>query len=121
MSETNWELNPELRELVELGQGEAVVDILRVFLADAEEQIRRAEEAMRACDGDGLKFAAHSLSGSAATIGFNDFSAVARQLQILAKARRFSESYERVETLRNQLPSAREKLIKMIGELAPKF
>ena len=114
MSETKWELNPELRELVELGQGEAVVDILRVFLEDAEEQIRRAEEAMRVCDGDGLKFAAHNLSGSAASIGFNDFSAVARHV---------AESYRRrmerdTQWLRDYMPMWLVLLVGMVVVLA---
>ena len=119
MSKTSWELNPELRELADLGEAEAVADILRVFLDDAEQQIRKAEEAMRAGDGDGLKFAAHTLSGSAATIGLNNFSAVAHQVQLLAKAHRFPESYETMEELRNQFPSAKEVLTEIIRALEP--
>jgi HPt (histidine-containing phosphotransfer) domain-containing protein len=116
---TVWELNPELRELADLGEGDLVADILRGFLKDAEYQLCQAEEAMRMHDGDGLKFAAHSLTGSAATVGLDDFSAVARQLQVLAKAHKFSESYEQLQTLRNQLPPAKEALTRLIRELTP--
>lgn len=119
MVKTGWELNPELQELADLGEGALVADILQGFLNDAEDQIRNAEEAMRRRDGDGLKFAAHSLAGSAATVGLNEFSAVARQLQILAKAYRFPECHEQLQTLRKQLPSATEALIQFIGELDP--
>jgi HPt (histidine-containing phosphotransfer) domain-containing protein len=113
---TGWDLNPELRELADLGEGEMVADILRGFLNDAEDQIREAEEAMRTRDGDRLKFAAHSLTGSAATVGLNDFSAVARQLHVLARARKFPESHEQLKTLRNQLPEAKEALMQFIRE-----
>ena len=116
---TGWELNPELRELADLGEGKMVADILRGFLNDAEDQISKAEEAIRTRDGNGLKFAAHSLTGSAATVGLTDFSAAARQLQVLANAHRFPESYEQLKTLRNQLPAAKEALARFIRELQP--
>jgi len=93
---TGWELNPELRELADLGEGKMVADILRGFLNDAEDQISKAEEAIRTRDGNGLKFAAHSLTGSAATVGLTDFSAAVRQLHVLVNAHRFPESYEQL-------------------------
>jgi HPt (histidine-containing phosphotransfer) domain-containing protein len=116
---TGWELNPELRELADLGEGEMVADILRGFLNDAEDQISKAEEAIRTRDSNGLKFAAHSLTGSAATVGLIDFSAAARQLHVLANAHRFPESHEQLKTLRNQLPAAKEALAQFIREFQP--
>jgi HPt (histidine-containing phosphotransfer) domain-containing protein len=116
---TDWELNPELRELAELGEHEIVADILRVFLNDAEHQLSKAEEAIRNGDGDGVRFAAHSLTGSAAAVGLNEFSEVAKQLQLLAKAHKLSESYEQLQSLRNQLPSAKQALTQVIRELKP--
>jgi HPt (histidine-containing phosphotransfer) domain-containing protein len=114
---TSWELNPELKEMADLGERSTVAEILRGFLDDAEDQIERAEEAMRSEDCDGLDFAAHSLTGSAATVGLAEFSQVARRLQILAKAHRITESYEQLQSLREKLPSAREAIGRTIHEL----
>lgn len=114
---TEWEMNPELRELADLGESEAVADILRGFLKDAEQQISKAEEAMQRGDEDGLGMAAHTLTGSAATVGLNDFSAVAQQLQALAKAHRLSESYEKLQNLRHQFPLAKAAVNRTIQVL----
>jgi HPt (histidine-containing phosphotransfer) domain-containing protein len=114
---TEWAMNPELRELADLGESEAVADILRGFLSDAEHQISKAEEAMRRGDGDGLGVAAHTLTGSAATVGLNDLSAVAQQLQALAKAHRLSESYEQLRSLRREFPLAKAAVNRTIEEL----
>ena len=118
-SKPAWELNPELKELADLGDGPAVAEILRGFLDDAEHQIRRAEDAMRSEDCESLKFVAHTLSGSAATVGLNEFSEVARQLQLLANAHKISESHEYLTSLREKLPSAKLALSETINELAP--
>ena len=114
---TEWEMNPELRELADLGESEAVADILRGFLKDAEQQISKAEEAMQRGDEDGLGMAAHTLTGSAATVGLNDFSAVAQQLQALAKAHRLSESYEKLRNLRREFPLAKAAVNRTIQAL----
>jgi HPt (histidine-containing phosphotransfer) domain-containing protein len=116
-SKTSWKLNPELREMADVGERSTVAEILRGFLDDAEDQIQRAEEAMQSEDCERLNFAAHSLTGSAAMVGLDDFSQVARQLQMLAKAHRIAESYEQLQSLREKLPSAKEAIGRTISEL----
>jgi HPt (histidine-containing phosphotransfer) domain-containing protein len=119
-SNKHWELNPELKELADEGGGPAVAQILRGFLDDAEDQMRRAEDAVRAEDCETLRFAAHTLSGSAATVGLNEFSEVARQLQLLAYAQKISESHEQLEDLRKKLTPAKRALNETISELEPR-
>ena len=102
-----WELNPELQELAALGDAPAVAEILRIFLDDAEQQIEMAERAMRREDCASVGNAAHTLSGSSATIGLQGFSLVARQMQMLAQSQKLAESRERLEDLRRQIPAAK--------------
>jgi HPt (histidine-containing phosphotransfer) domain-containing protein len=115
----DWELNSELQELADMGQGLMVAEILREFIEDAEGQIARAEKAVERCDGAELTFVAHTLTGSAATVGLQDFSSVAYQLQMLARAQKFAESLLVLEDLRKQFPSAKQAVNQAISQLKP--
>jgi HPt (histidine-containing phosphotransfer) domain-containing protein len=111
-----WELNPELQELADLGDAPAVAEILRMFLDDTEQQIEAAERAMQMEDCASVRNVAHTLSGSSATIGWNGFSVVARQMQMLAQSQRLAESRERLEDLRRQIPAAKRAIGQLITE-----
>lgn len=80
----------------ELGQ-EDTVEVLKAFLADTSRKMGVMASAVQ--DRSTVKREAHSIKSSAATFGFAELSALAREIESRAEADGPAELYEFVETL----------------------
>jgi PAS domain S-box-containing protein len=88
-----------------------LVPIVRKFAARLAEQLQAARQAMAAGDFDALAKVAHALAGSAGTVGYDDFTEPARELESEAhagNAGRAAELLARIEQMagRVQVPEA---------------
>jgi HPt (histidine-containing phosphotransfer) domain-containing protein len=81
----------------ELGQ-EDTIEVLKAFLADTHRKTGIMASAVR--DRSTLKREAHSIKSSAATFGFAELSALARQLEASSETMSVAQLQEFVETLR---------------------
>lgn len=80
----------------ELGREDAT-EVLETFLADTSRKMRDMTSAAQ--DRSAIKREAHSIKSSAATFGFAELSALARELEARAEGVGPAELYEFVETL----------------------
>ncbi|RKZ10064.1 hypothetical protein DRQ50_14675 [bacterium] len=67
------------------GDGELLQEIVEIFLETGHEQLRQLETAAERGDMELLQNVAHSLKGSAASIGALGFAAVARDVECMAR------------------------------------
>jgi HPt (histidine-containing phosphotransfer) domain-containing protein len=80
----------------ELGEEDAA-EVLEAFLADGARKMGIMTSAMQ--DRSTIKREAHSIKSSAATLGFAELSALAREIEARSEAVGPSELFEFVETL----------------------
>ncbi len=104
----------ELRERVQ-GNDELMIDLVRLFLEDAPRQLDGIREALNSGDPARLEIAAHSLKGSAASLGAKVLALVAKKLEIRGRAKKL----EGAETDLVELTREWEKLKPELLELCP--
>ncbi|WP_295567268.1 hybrid sensor histidine kinase/response regulator [uncultured Stenotrophomonas sp.] len=66
--------------------GEAVIQIITVFLDDAPALVQQLQQAAQAGDAERLQSVAHSLKSSSANVGALSLSAVARRIELEARS-----------------------------------
>jgi HPt (histidine-containing phosphotransfer) domain-containing protein len=74
-----------LRELREPGQPEPLHELIQLFLRDSRPKLERMEAAMARKDFPALGLAAHSLKGSASSLGARRLADLCAQLEKHAK------------------------------------
>jgi HPt (histidine-containing phosphotransfer) domain-containing protein len=75
-----------LREFIGTGDVPAYRDLLEVFLKDARTRLELVRAALAAGDAQALANEAHSLKGSAGTMGARHLQGLCRRLESLGKA-----------------------------------
>jgi PAS domain S-box-containing protein len=81
-----------LRELSEPGQPEPLVELIELFLKDAQPKLDRMKSALERKDFTTLALAAHSLKGSASNLGARRLSELCATLEKWAKVSDLTES-----------------------------
>jgi two-component system sensor histidine kinase/response regulator len=76
------------------GNDELMSELAQLFLDDAPKQIQAIREAQAKGDATGVEFAAHTLKGSASTLGANGLAAIARNLEIQGREKRMEGTGE---------------------------
>jgi hypothetical protein len=89
----------------ELGAEDAA-EVLQAFLSDTPHKIGAVVSAME--DRPRIKRAAHSIKSSAATFGFTELSALARDLEAGMEGMSATKLHETVETLRRAFEQTAE-------------
>jgi PAS domain S-box-containing protein len=88
------------------GNDELMADLAQLFLDDAPRQIREIREAKTLGDATRLEIAAHTLKGSASTVGAGALTSIARKIEMVARERNIEGTGE----LCNQLELEWERL-----------
>jgi len=84
-------------ELVETVGADFIDELLGVFFGDAPKQIEAMRAALAAADAEVFQRAAHSLKSNAASFGARHLAALARELEMLGKARALDGAGPRLE------------------------
>lgn len=113
-----WQLTPQLAEFISIGQPEVVVQVLQAFLTDSSRRLTQASEAFRRDDRDRLKFEAHSLLGSAASVGLEKCAETAGRLQELAIRGNPDDVASSLHILEDQFASAQAYFRTVVDDLA---
>jgi HPt (histidine-containing phosphotransfer) domain-containing protein len=69
-----------------------VGEVLRAFLAGAEEQLARVEGAVQSRDAQQLSRCAHALKSSTANLGAEELSALYRRLEALGRSNEVTDA-----------------------------
>jgi HPt (histidine-containing phosphotransfer) domain-containing protein len=92
----------ELRELMGLGDQDFLDTIIKPFVATSSENIQKLRQALQQNDAVAADRAAHSIKGSAGTVGAKKFSKIAAHIMELAR--------------KNQMPRVQEEFPALVRE-----
>jgi HPt (histidine-containing phosphotransfer) domain-containing protein len=72
------------------GNEEFERELLGIFLTESRDRLQQAQQALFACDYEGLRAAAHQMKGASGNIGMHDFWEMAAKLERRAKQQNLS-------------------------------
>lgn len=97
-------------ELKQMSGAEFINELIDTFLEDSPRLIEEMESALKVNNVDSFRRAAHSLKSNAATFGANDLFALAKELEMLGKENKLTETGDRLQALQESYESVREEL-----------
>ena len=86
-------------ELKKTSGEDFIVELVDTFLEDAPKIFSELKSALKKGDADGFRRAAHSLKSNGATFGAGRFADLARELEMIGKERRLSDTGEKIQAL----------------------
>jgi histidine phosphotransfer protein HptB len=108
MSDNQWIDERTMRELREVVGDEFIPELIRAYLEETPMLIKDLQEALAVGDANTFTRAAHSIKSSSASLGALDFSAQAKELEMIGKSGdisqagdkliQFTGSYSNIET-----------------------
>ncbi len=107
----------ELRARLD-GNDDLMAELAQLFLDDAPRQIREIREAQTQGEAVRLENAAHALKGSASTLGANELTSVAREIEMAAREEHLEETGELCNQLWREWERLQEELITICGGAA---
>jgi HPt (histidine-containing phosphotransfer) domain-containing protein len=101
------------------GNEELLVELVRLFLDDAPNQIREIHSAL--ADGDALRLenAAHALKGSAASLGADPLAAAALKLEFRGRKGQLSGAAEECADLDEKWECLKPELLSLCHQVTP--
>ncbi len=96
--------------LKQMSGADFINELIDTFLEDSPKLIEEIRSALRADNVDSFRRAAHSLKSNAATFGANELSALAKELEMLGKENKISETGDRLRALEEAYESVRREL-----------
>jgi histidine phosphotransfer protein HptB len=97
-------------ELKQMSGAEFINELIDTFLEDSPTLIEEMESALKINNVDSFRRAAHSLKSNAATFGANELFALAKELEMLGKENKLTETGDRLKALQESYESVREEL-----------
>ena len=97
-------------ELKQMSGAEFINELIDTFLEDSPKLIEEMESALKLNNMDSFRRAAHSLKSNAATFGANELFALAKELEMLGKENKLSETGDRLMVLEEAYESVRKEL-----------
>jgi len=97
-------------ELKQMSGAEFINELIDTFLEDSPKLIEEMESALKVNNVDSFRRAAHSLKSNAATFGANELFALAKELEMLGKENKLTETGDRLKALQESYESVREEL-----------
>jgi HPt (histidine-containing phosphotransfer) domain-containing protein len=85
--------------LKELGGEEFVDDLVDTFMVEAPKLIDAMKQALADSDAESFRRAAHSLKSNAATFGATQLSALAKELEMIARENRLADAPPKLDQL----------------------
>jgi PAS domain S-box-containing protein len=106
----------ELMERVQ-GNEELMADLVRLFLEDVPQQLREIGTAQETGDCMRLERAAHSLKGSAASLGAKALAEVARKLEMRGREKKLNDSEQDLADLMKEWERLKPELLIVCAEV----
>ena len=97
-------------ELKQMSGAEFINELIDTFLDDSPKLIEEMESALKVNNVDSFRRAAHSLKSNAATFGANALFALAKELEILGKENKLTETGNKLKALQESYESVRKEL-----------
>ena len=97
-------------ELKQMSGAEFLNELMDTFLEDSPKLIEEMWSALKVNNVDSFRRAAHSLKSNAATFGANELFALAKELEMLGKENKLTETGDRLKALQESYESVREEL-----------
>ena len=97
-------------ELKQMSGAEFINELIDTFLEDSPKLIEEMESALKINNVDSFRRAAHSLKSNAATFGADELFVLAKELEMLGKENKLTETGNRLKALQESYESVREEL-----------
>src|SRR5215470_156908 len=97
-------------ELRQMSGDDFINEIIDTFLDDAPKMIAEIKSAYTANNAEVFRRAAHSMKSNANTFGASQLAALAKELEMLGKENKLSETGNRLNLLEEAYASVREEL-----------
>lgn len=97
-------------ELKQMSGADFIDELMETFLEDAPKLISELRAALQAGDADSFRRAAHSLKSNAATFGAAHLSQQAKELELIGKDGKLSETGGRLEALERTFAAVTSEL-----------
>ncbi len=97
-------------ELKQMSGEDFINELIDTFLEDAPKMIEEIKSALNANNADSFRRAAHSMKSNALTFGATQLAGLAKELEMLGKENRLSDSGDKLKALEEAYASVREEL-----------
>ena len=97
-------------ELKQMSGADFIGELIDTFLEDGPKLIWELKTALKAGDAEAFRRAAHSLKSNGATFGAAKLAELARELEMIGKEGRLSETGERVQALETSFAAVANEL-----------
>ena len=115
--EKNWDvLNTALALENMGGDMDLFREVLVIYREDAPRKIRELDRAMKECDGERIRMAAHSLRGASANIGAVTVQQISSEIETACRDKHIDAVEELVDRLHKALSMLDSEISEKIGE-----
>jgi HPt (histidine-containing phosphotransfer) domain-containing protein len=97
-------------ELKEMSGADFIDELVDTFLEDAPKLINEMKTALETKDAETFRRAAHSLKSNSATFGATRLSALAKEIELLARENKLEEAGSRLASLQEAFQIVAEEL-----------
>ncbi len=97
-------------ELKQMSGDDFINELIDTFLEDAPKMIAEIKSSHAANNAETFRRAAHSMKSNAATFGASQLAALAKELEMLGKENKLSETGDRLKGLEEAYASVRDEL-----------
>ena len=97
-------------ELKQMSGDDFINELIDTFLDDAPKMIAEIKSGLATNNADIFRRAAHSMKSNAATFGASQLAALAKELEMLGKENKLSETGDRLKALEEAYESVRDEL-----------
>ena len=98
-------------ELKQMSGDDFINELIDTFLEDAPKMIAEIKSALSANNAETFRRAAHSMKSNAATFGASQLAALAKELEMLGKENKLSETGDMLKSLDEAYASVRDELV----------
>jgi HPt (histidine-containing phosphotransfer) domain-containing protein len=97
-------------ELKQMSGDDFINELIETFLEDAPKMIAEIKSAHATNNAETFRRAAHSMKSNAATFGASQLAALAKELEMLGKENKLSETGDKLKALEEAYESVRSEL-----------
>lgn len=97
-------------ELKQMSGDDFINELIDTFLEDAPKMISEIKSSHASNNAETFRRAAHSMKSNAATFGASQLAALAKELEMLGKENKLSETGDRLKALEDAYESVRDEL-----------
>jgi len=100
-------------ELKQMSGDDFINELIDTFLEDAPKMIAEIKSGLATNNVESFRRAAHSMKSNAATFGASQLAALAKELEMLGKENKLSETGDKLKSLEEAYESVRDELTGM--------